>query len=174
MSQVTARGALTYRGFVAAPLGGDEIRVGTAERESAVQLLGEHFSAGRLRVEEYEDRVGRALEARTRGELRPLFGDLPAPYPPFMVPPVPIAPPPVHVPAPPAPSVYSDKSRIAAGVLQLLLPFGIGRFYTGHTGIALAQLLTAFMVIGVVWSFVDGVILLARGGTDPFGRPLRD
>ena len=37
----------------------------------------------------------------------------------------------------------SDKSKVAAGVLQLFLGgFGVGRFYTGHVGIAIAQLLT--------------------------------
>ncbi|HEX2130466.1 MAG TPA: DUF1707 domain-containing protein [Actinophytocola sp.] len=161
--------------LVVGEVGSDDIRVGTAERESAVRLLGEHFSAGRLQVEEYEERVGRALEARTRGDLRPLFADLPAPYPPFMVPPVRQgAPPPVFRPSAPTPAEYSDRSRIAAGVLQILLPFGIGRFYTGHTGTALAQLISALFFVGIVWSFVDGVILIARGGEDRYGRPLRD
>src|SRR5690242_14514404 len=36
---------------------------------------------------------------------------------------------------------YSDKSKVVAGVLQLLLPFGVGRLYAGHTGIGIAQLL---------------------------------
>jgi len=159
--------------LVAEPGCDDELRVGTAERESAVRLLGEHFSAGRLQVEEYEERVGRAIEARTRGDLRPMFADLPAPCPAFMAPPVP-APPPVLREAAPAPVEYSDRSRIAAGVLQILLPFGIGRFYTGHTGTALAQLFTSIFVIGVIWSFVDGIVLIARGGEDRYGRPLRD
>ena len=70
--------------------------------------------------------------------------------------------------------VYSDKNRIAAGVLQIVLPFGVGRFYTGHTGIAVAQLLTSLFFVGIIWSFVDGIILLASGGTDAQGRRLRD
>ncbi|OLF11843.1 DUF1707 domain-containing protein [Actinophytocola xanthii] len=155
-----------------APLGNDEIRAGTAERESAVEALGTHFAEGRLRVEEYEERVGAALDSRTRGELRRLFEDLPAPYPPFLAPPA--APLPVFPQAPPPPVVYSDKSRVAAGVMQLLLPFGVGRFYTGHTAIGLAQLFTAFMFVGVIWSMIDGILLLVNGGTDPRGRPLRD
>ena len=36
----------------------------------------------------------------------------------------------------------SDKSKIVAGILQLFLGgFGAGRFYTGHTGMAVAMIL---------------------------------
>lgn len=161
--------------FVSAPLGSDEIRVGTAEREEAVRILGDQFAEGRLGVEEYEQRVSAAIESRTRGDLRPLFRDLPAPYPAFMVPPVrEAAPLPAFRRQAPEPVVYSDRSRVAAGVLQLLLPFGIGRFYTGHTGIALAQLFSAIFFVGIVWSIVDGILLLVNGGEDPYGRRLRD
>lgn len=161
------------------PVDPDALRIGTQEREDAARVLGEHFAAGRLQVDEYEKRVTDALEAQTRAGLRPLFADLPAPFPAFMrPPPQPIAPPPMAViplyPPAPYPVVYSDKNRIAAGVLQILLPFGIGRFYTGHTGIAVAQLLTSLLFIGIIWSFVDGIILLASGGTDAQGRRLRD
>lgn len=168
---------------VNAPLGSDELRVGTVDREAAVEILGAHLGEGRLSVTEYEERVSAALEARTRGDLRPLFRDLPAPYPAFMVPPVVApAPPPAYPGATtpvvrdgaPAPVVHSDKSRLAAGVLQVVLPFGVGRFYTGHTGIAVAQLITAFMFVGVVWSIIDGILLLVNGGDDRYGRPLRD
>jgi hypothetical protein len=156
----------------------DQLRIGTQEREDAVRALGEHFADGRMPVDEYEERVGTALEARTRADLRPLFADLPAPYPAFMAPPPPLvrafAPDPlaVHDPAP-SPALYSERSRVAAGVLQLVLPFGIGRFYTGHTGIAIAQLVTSFMFVGVVWCWIDGIIMLANGGIDADGRPLR-
>lgn len=66
----------------------------------------------------------------------------------------------------------SDKSRVAAGVLQLVLPFGIGRFYIGDTAIGIAQLLTCGGC--GIWSLVDGIILLVNGGTDGEGRKLRD
>jgi TM2 domain-containing membrane protein YozV len=156
-------------------VGPDALRIGTQEREDAVRVLGEHFAAGRLSVDEYEKRVTEALESQTRGDLRPLFVDLPAPYPAFMIPPAP--PPLVTMPAyPPAPYgvAYSDKNKLAAGLLQIVLPFGIGRFYTGHTGIALAQLFTSLIFVGVIWSFVDGIVLLVSGGTDGQGRRLRD
>lgn len=54
-----------------------ELRIGTAEREQAAALLGEHFSAGRLDTGEFDDRVRRAYQARTTAELAVLFGDLP-------------------------------------------------------------------------------------------------
>ncbi|HVK20104.1 MAG TPA: DUF1707 domain-containing protein [Actinokineospora sp.] len=55
----------------------ENIRVGTAEREAAIAELGEHFSAGRLEIAEYEQRCGVAATARTQAELRLLFDDLP-------------------------------------------------------------------------------------------------
>ncbi|MET9229356.1 NINE protein [Lentzea sp. NPDC003310] len=67
----------------------------------------------------------------------------------------------------------SDKSKVAAGVLQLFLGnLGIGRFYTGHTGIAVAQLLTCGGC--GIWSLIDGIIILVNGGEDAQGRKLRD
>jgi hypothetical protein len=54
------------------------LRASDAERESAVGVLREHGGAGRLDVEELEQRVGAAYAARTHGELQDLFRDLPA------------------------------------------------------------------------------------------------
>jgi hypothetical protein len=69
---------------------------------------------------------------------------------------------------------YSDRSKVIAGLLQLFLPIGIGRMYAGHAGIGIAQLLlTLFFGIGVVWAFIDGIVILAGRPTDGRGRPLR-
>jgi hypothetical protein len=57
------------------------LRIGDAEREDAVNALGEHFATGRLSREEYDDRAEAVLRARTAQEVAPLFGDLPAPHP---------------------------------------------------------------------------------------------
>lgn len=54
-----------------------DLRVSDAERDRAVAELSEHFQAGRLTQEEFEDRSGRALRARTGRELGGLFTDLP-------------------------------------------------------------------------------------------------
>jgi TM2 domain-containing membrane protein YozV len=56
---------------------------------------------------------------------------------------------------------YSDKSKIVAGLLNILLPIGIGRFYTGHTAIGVAQLLVAIFTCGL-WSIIDGIIMLVK------------
>jgi hypothetical protein len=54
-----------------------EMRIGDAEREAAVAALGEHYAAGRLTKDEFDERSERAYAARTTAELHPLFGDLP-------------------------------------------------------------------------------------------------
>jgi TM2 domain-containing membrane protein YozV len=167
---------LPYREDVPEHAEPDQLRVGTQEREDAVKVLGEHFADGRLPVDEYEERAGKAADAQTRGDLRPLFRDLPPPHPAFL------APPPARPVPPPAPvfpehydlePMVSERYRVVAGVLQIVFPFGVGRFYTGHTGIAIAQLCLVFIGVGVIWSFIDGIVLLASGGDDADGRPLR-
>ena len=55
-----------------------KIRASDADRERTVALLREHLAAGRLTAEEFHDRMDRALEARTLGELDELLADLPA------------------------------------------------------------------------------------------------
>lgn len=56
-----------------------EVRIGDAEREAAVAALGEHYAAGRLTKEEYDERAGIAWTAKTNSALWPLFADLPRP-----------------------------------------------------------------------------------------------
>ena len=70
---------------------------------------------------------------------------------------------------------YSDKSKMAAALLQILVPIGIGRFYTGHTKIGIFQLLACLACgAGTIWSIVDGVMILMNDApTDAQGRPLR-
>lgn len=53
------------------------MRIGGAERDEAISLLQEHLAAGRLDSGEFDDRIGKALQARTGGELDGLFSDLP-------------------------------------------------------------------------------------------------
>jgi TM2 domain-containing membrane protein YozV len=174
----------------------DELRIGTAEREEAARLLADHFGMGRITPDEYETRVTDAYAATTLGDLRPLFRDLPQPHPGFLTPPqVPQMPMyaqptmqlPMYGPAPmpdlmPAPMPYapampmpvSYRSKTVAGVLQIVLPFGVGRFYTGQIGLGLLQLLVVLTTgVGVLWPIIDGVMLLANGGLDAEGRPLR-
>jgi TM2 domain-containing membrane protein YozV len=158
------------------------IRIGNAEREAAVRELGEHYAAGRLDAAEYEERTTAAYAARTADDLVPLFDDLPREQPTVAIPqratvgvPVPMAydPEAPYGRDPVTGRPYSDRLKVIAALLQLFLPFGTGRFYTGHTGIAIAQLLLVVVGVGVVWSFIDGIVLLAGAPTDPQGRPLR-
>jgi hypothetical protein len=55
----------------------DSLRVSDAERDEVVRSLGDHAAVGRLTLDELEDRSGRALTAKTRGELATLTSDLP-------------------------------------------------------------------------------------------------
>lgn len=70
---------------------------------------------------------------------------------------------------------YSDKSKLIAGLLQILIPLGIGRFYTGQTGLGIAQLLVTVLTCGIggLWPFIDGIVILAGDPKDEQGRPLR-
>ena len=53
------------------------IRAADEDRERVAQELREHMLDGRLRPEEFEERVGKAYDASTRGELEALKHDLP-------------------------------------------------------------------------------------------------
>jgi hypothetical protein len=53
------------------------LRVSDAERDVTLRSLGDHAAAGRLTLDELEDRSGQALVAKTRGELAALTSDLP-------------------------------------------------------------------------------------------------
>ena len=58
-----------------------ELRASDQEREATVTVLREHGAAGRLDVDELEQRVGAAYAARTRGDLDAILRDLPAALP---------------------------------------------------------------------------------------------
>jgi len=58
--------------------GDPRIRASDADRDRAAALLREHHAAGRLTAEEFHERMEKALEAKTLGELDELLADLPA------------------------------------------------------------------------------------------------
>lgn len=70
---------------------------------------------------------------------------------------------------------FSDKSKLVAGLLQILVPLGIGRMYMGHTGLGVAQLLVTIFTCGLgsLWPFIDGIIILAGSPRDSQGRPMK-
>lgn len=51
-------------------------RVGEAERAAACDALADHFAAGRLDPAELDDRLARAVAARSQSDLAVLFRDL--------------------------------------------------------------------------------------------------
>ena len=70
---------------------------------------------------------------------------------------------------------FSDKSKIVAGLLNIFLPFGIGRFYIGDTKTGVLQLVVTVVTCGIgsLWSLIDGIILLATDSKDANGYMLR-
>jgi hypothetical protein len=59
------------------PYADQHLRVSDAERQEVADRLAEHFASGRLDQAEFDDRVGRAMSAKTRADLGGLFADLP-------------------------------------------------------------------------------------------------
>jgi len=54
-----------------------QMRASDADRERLVEQLREHHAAGRLTLDEFEERMRKAYESRTYGDLRVLTRDLP-------------------------------------------------------------------------------------------------
>ena len=126
----------------------------------------------------------------------PSPGNFPPPYypPPGNFPP-PLQYPPGYYPDPAAPygrnpitgEPFSDKSKVVAGLLQLLGlvgVLGVGRLYLGYNTLGLIQLIGGLLfgivtcgfgfIVPVVWGIVDAVLILTDKVRDPVGRPLRD
>ena len=70
-------------------------------------------------------------------------------------------------------TMTSDRSRVLAGVLQLLIP-GVGRFYLGYSAYGVMQLvLFPCGFVGWLWSVIDGIVILSGGvKLDGYGRQL--
>lgn len=90
------------------------LRASDAERDAVVTELGEHLKDGRLQPDEFDERVGRAVNARTRGELDGLLTDLPQPVP-------------APLPAPPRARLPFPLVGIAIFVTGMMLLGGISR-----------------------------------------------
>jgi len=122
------------------------LRIGDVERERAVTALGEHFAAGRLTRDEFDERSEAAWAARTEAELAPLFTDLPSLYAASGSGTTRSTPPRTHRPSPGA-SRPGAHPRFRIGLLPLLM-----------VGIALTIVLPGgpwpVFVILAVWWFV--------------------
>ncbi len=73
-SQSWARG---FSPLFSGPYSDQHFRVSDAERQAVTDRLAEHFGDGRLDQAEFDERVGRAMSAKTRADLTGLFDDLP-------------------------------------------------------------------------------------------------
>jgi TM2 domain-containing membrane protein YozV len=75
---------------------------------------------------------------------------------------------------------FSDKSKVIAGLLQLVGLFGLvgfGRIYLGQTGLGVAQLIVGLVTCGIgawIWGIIDAVMIFSGRVRDNAGRPLRD
>jgi TM2 domain-containing membrane protein YozV len=90
--------------------------------------------------------------------------------------------PPTMPPPPMAPIGVEQKSKVAAGILGILLGcFGIHNFYLGFTGKGVAQLLITILTCGYgglitgIWGLIEGIMILTGGiSRDSRGVPLKD
>jgi Domain of unknown function (DUF1707) len=63
------------------PRGPHALRIGDAERDAAAADLGEHYTAGRLNLDELKERLDAVFTAKTLGQLTRIMADLPGPGP---------------------------------------------------------------------------------------------
>ena len=54
----------------------DSLRLADADRDAALSSLAEHFAAGRIDREEFDERSDAIWSAKTRADLVPVFADL--------------------------------------------------------------------------------------------------
>ena len=66
-------------GDPARPRGPHALRIGDAERDAAATDLGEHYAAGRLTLDELNERLDAVFSAKTHGQLTRIMADLPGP-----------------------------------------------------------------------------------------------
>src|SRR5438045_3915522 len=78
MSRVATQGVTEMAQSGSGPGFGDPgMRAGDVDRERVVTLLREHHAAGRLTLDEFEERMRQAYDAKTFGDLAALTRDLP-------------------------------------------------------------------------------------------------
>jgi len=123
------------------------IRAADADRERAAALLREHHAAGRLTAEEFHDRMERAMDAKTMGELDELMADLPA----------------IDLYQLPDASLRRQSPRMAQG--QSLLPHEAGSGEVEGLSpattalVAWATVATALVAIGLITAVLIGAVV---------------
>lgn len=123
------------------------MRASDADRDTVVSDLGEHFQAGRLTAAELDERTGRALTARTWGELTELLADLSATRP-----------------APQIPAAGSPSARPLLSSGRVAPPI-----MTALTGLVIAALVlgVAHGGRGLIWLLVPALLIARRSICPP-------
>ena len=113
------------------PVPRPDLRVSTAERTQVADALSEHYAAGRLDAAELNERLDRAVTAKTRADLSGLLDDLPSPSG-----------------EPPVPGLRPRRPFLLAVVLiAVVIALGASAWSTLHV----PWLLIALVVIAVLW-----------------------
>ena len=68
----------------------------------------------------------------------------------------------------------APKTKLVAGLLEVFLGgFGAHKFYLSDNKAGVIRIVASFVFgIGVIWGFIEGVMLLVKGGTDVNGVEL--
>ena len=138
----------------------EHIRVSDAERTEVADRLAAHFGEGRLTQAEFDERAGQAMNAKTRGDLRGLFDDLPEPVPP-VAPGVPVHG--GHSPVQPARS-YAHLFVLVLLVVVITAAGTAGEAVFGHVA-GLKTWLTVGIITAVV-VYAAGMLNRSRAARD--------
>ncbi len=134
------------------------IRVSDAERQAVVDRLTEHYGEGRLGLAEFDERVGRAMSAKTRADFNGLLDDLPGSGP-------------TGAPGIPAP---------AAGIPAPAADVPVRRRRGGHGRKVLALALIVFIAVAaahavfwltVPWLWLAFIVVIVLAATGHLGHP---
>jgi uncharacterized protein DUF1707 len=112
------------------------MRLSDAERDEAINALSEHVRTGRLDLDEYGARSAKVTTAKTRGDLVPLFADLPGPHPSVLA-----------AEAKPAPGRPAPVSRFVPGLVPIAALVALVLFFTVARGTWLVFLLPVAAVL---------------------------
>lgn len=145
----------------------EQLLITEEQRERAERWLQDAYADGRLDALEFDERMGIALQARTRGELNRAFHGLTAPARPYaQVVPRPRA----QVPAPGRPDLLAGAAHLTAlpssfvGPLISYAAAGKGTFARRHAAEAVnfqILALLALIVAGIIgWEFLVTVVTL--------------
>ena len=111
------------------------LRVSDADRDRAITELSEHFQAGRLTAEEFEERTGQALQARTAADLAALFTDLPRQQP---------AVPAAAAPAGAGPHLPARRPAAPVAIIAIVV---LAAIISGHPGLIALIPIVALIIV---------------------------